>query len=105
MNPSITTTRRSPEALRSAIVGDVVVPGDDSYDAARRPFNLAADLRPAVVVFAESVGDVLRAVQFARSHGIRSDEEVEPDPERRYPSVRSSRACSSRKWRSRAASS
>ena len=59
------------KSLRAAIRGDVFVPGEDGYDEARRAWNLAKDQRPAVVVFPESAAEVARAVQFARSHGMR----------------------------------
>src|SRR5918996_5429415 len=55
----------------SSLAGNVFVPGDDGYDEARRAFDLAADQRPAMVVAAESAADVVRAVQFARSQGMR----------------------------------
>jgi hypothetical protein len=51
--------------------GDVFAPGDPGFDEARRAWDLAADQGPAVVVFAESVVDVVRAVRFARAHGLR----------------------------------
>src|SRR5262249_52924160 len=38
---------------------------------ARRAWDLVADQRPAVIVLAESVIDVVRAVRFARSTGLR----------------------------------
>jgi FAD binding domain len=53
------------------VAGDVFAPGDQGYDQARRAWELAADQRPAVVVFPESVVDVVRAVRFARSQGLR----------------------------------
>jgi FAD/FMN-containing dehydrogenase len=59
------------DTLRAMVAGEVFAPGDQGYDEARRPWDLAADQRPAVVVFAESVVDVVRAVRFARSHGMR----------------------------------
>jgi hypothetical protein len=46
----------------SATGPDVLRPGDARYDAARRAWNLAADLRPAAVVRATSVDDVRAAV-------------------------------------------
>ncbi len=61
----------SPEVLRSGITGDAYVPGDDGYDEARRVWNLAAELRPSAVVFPESPADVVRAVRFAHSRGMR----------------------------------
>jgi FAD/FMN-containing dehydrogenase len=68
-SPSI--VRPTPETTRSALAGDVFVPGDDGYDEARRGWNLAADQRPAAVALAESAADVVRAVRFARSQGMR----------------------------------
>ncbi|MFC5262757.1 FAD-binding oxidoreductase [Kribbella qitaiheensis] len=59
------------EALDSRITGDVVAQGSPGYEDARRAWNLAADQRPAIVVFAESAADVGDAVRFARSHGMR----------------------------------
>src|SRR5919112_1903094 len=71
MNSSNTMTRRTSQPLQSTIAGDVLVPGEDGYDEARRAFDLTGDLRPSVVVLAESAVDVVRAVQFARSLGMR----------------------------------
>jgi FAD/FMN-containing dehydrogenase len=61
----------SPQTVRSSIAADVFVAGEDGYDEARRAWNLAADQRPSAVVFAESAADVVRAVRFARSRGMR----------------------------------
>jgi len=68
---SDTIATSSIDVLRAMVAGDVYGPGDHGYDQARRAWDLAADQRPAVVVFAESVVDVVRAVRFARSHGMR----------------------------------
>jgi FAD/FMN-containing dehydrogenase len=57
--------------LRTAVTGDVFAPGDHGYDQARRAWNLTTDERPAVVVVAESAADVVHAVRFARSRGMR----------------------------------
>jgi hypothetical protein len=61
----------TPETLQASLSGDVFVPGDPGYDEARGAWNLAADQWPAVVVVAESVADVVQAVRFARSQGMR----------------------------------
>jgi FAD/FMN-containing dehydrogenase len=71
MNSSNTITPPTRETLEAMVAGDVFIPGDDGYDQARRAWDLAADQRPAVVVFAESVVDVVRAVRFAASQGMR----------------------------------
>jgi FAD/FMN-containing dehydrogenase len=57
--------------LRTAVTGDVFAPGDHGYDEARQAWNLATDERPAVVVMAGSAADVVHAVRFARSRGMR----------------------------------
>jgi hypothetical protein len=58
-------------ALREALDGEVVVPGDAEWDEARRAWNLAADQRPAAVVYPESVDGVVATVGFAREQGLR----------------------------------
>lgn len=58
-------------ALRDRVAGQVVLPGDDSWDEARQAWNLAADQRPAAVVFPESAEDVVAVVELARELGLR----------------------------------
>ncbi len=71
MSTSNTITQAGLETLMAMVAGDVFVPGDEGYDDARRAWDLAVDQRPAVVVFAESVVDVVRAVRFAGMQGMR----------------------------------
>ncbi|HYF27846.1 MAG TPA: FAD-binding oxidoreductase [Baekduia sp.] len=49
----------------------IVRPADDDYDAARAAWNLAVDQRPAGVVPASTVAEVVHAVRYARDHGLR----------------------------------
>jgi hypothetical protein len=73
MTPTLTVT---PEeiagvgALRDRLDGDLVLPGDDDWDDARSAWNLAADQRPAAVVYAGSAADVAVVVGFARDSGL-----------------------------------
>jgi len=62
---------RDLETLRTAVTGDVFAPSEVGYDEARQAWNLTTDERPAVVVMAESATDVVQAVRFARSRGMR----------------------------------
>src|SRR3954462_13215983 len=48
--------------LRALSRGEVVSPADTSYDEARAAWNLAADQRPAAVVFPENESDVAFAM-------------------------------------------
>jgi FAD/FMN-containing dehydrogenase len=71
MTTSDTLSARDLETLRAAVTGEVFTPGAAGYDQARQAWNLAIDERPAVVVMAESAADVVQAVRFARTHGLR----------------------------------
>jgi hypothetical protein len=58
------------EELRGAAKGQVIGPNDDAYDEARAVYNAMIERRPAVVVRAEGVDDVVAAVNTAREHGL-----------------------------------
>jgi FAD/FMN-containing dehydrogenase len=57
-------------ALRSAMAGTVVVPGDADYDTARRVWNASIDRQPAYVARCAGTPDVVAALAFAREHGL-----------------------------------
>ena len=56
--------------LRSRLRGQLVLPGEPGYDAARTLWNAMIDRRPALVVRALGTADVLATVTFAREHGL-----------------------------------
>ncbi len=58
------------ESLQSAVRGNVVMPADDDYDAARAVFNGMIDKKPAVVIQCQNVNDVISGVNFAREAGL-----------------------------------
>jgi FAD/FMN-containing dehydrogenase len=58
------------DVLRSQVVGDVVAPGDETYNDARKVYNSMIDRRPAVVVRCLNASDVVVAVNFARENGL-----------------------------------
>lgn len=63
----------SPAALRelaARVRGQVIVPGDEEYDTARRVWNALIDKEPAVIVRCKSAADVMGAVTFARTHNL-----------------------------------
>jgi FAD binding domain len=53
------------------IDGRVAAPGDADWDDVRLAWNLAADLRPEAIAFAESAEDVARTVSFAAANGLK----------------------------------
>jgi hypothetical protein len=58
------------EDLRGRLRGELVRPGDPSYDDARQIFNTIFDAHPALIVRCAGVADVVTAVDFARSSGL-----------------------------------
>src|SRR5262249_51469128 len=64
-------TLMSARALRARLQGDLVLPGDESWDESRQAWNLAVDQHPAAVALPETVDDVVAIVDFAREHGLR----------------------------------
>ncbi len=56
--------------LREQLRARIVTPGDDDYDTARAVWNGMTDRRPAAVVQAEHVADVVAAVNFARDEHL-----------------------------------
>jgi FAD/FMN-containing dehydrogenase len=53
------------------LTAPLITPTDDGFDAARMPWNVAVDQRPAAVVAARSADDVAAAVRHAREQGLR----------------------------------
>ncbi|HEY7633656.1 MAG TPA: FAD-binding oxidoreductase [Thermoleophilaceae bacterium] len=56
--------------LAETLSGELILPGDESYDAARQVFNAMHDRRPAAIARCASNADVASAVDFAREHGL-----------------------------------
>ena len=56
--------------LRRVLAGELHVPGEPGYDAARRPLHDTIDPRPAMVVEACGAADVRAAVVAAREHDL-----------------------------------
>lgn len=58
-------------ALRAALDGLVLLPGDAGYDALRLPWNRAVAQRPAAVATPRSAADVVKVVQAGRDVKLR----------------------------------
>ena len=56
--------------LRSAIQGEVILPGDPGYEDARHVWNGMIDRHPSVIVRAAGVDDVPPVIAFARESGL-----------------------------------
>jgi FAD/FMN-containing dehydrogenase len=58
------------QTLASAIRGEIVRPGDATYDDVRRVWNGMIDKRPALIVRCQGTTDVAAAVNFARERQL-----------------------------------
>ncbi|WP_336649107.1 FAD-binding oxidoreductase [Microbacterium sp. MMO-10] len=58
-------------ALGARLHGDLILPDDAEWDAARRAWILSADQRPAAIVVAADEHDVAETVRSARKLGLR----------------------------------
>lgn len=56
--------------LRASLRGELILPEDPTYDAARRIWNANIDKQPALIARCAGVTDVQQAVHFARAHHL-----------------------------------
>ena len=56
--------------FRASMRGQLLVPGQDGYDAARRVWNGAFDKKPALIARCAGAADVSQALKFARAHDL-----------------------------------
>jgi FAD/FMN-containing dehydrogenase len=64
------TFTRDYSLLAARLPGKVYLPSDSQYEEARQAWNLTVDQRPEVIVYVESLEDVVEAVSFARQNGL-----------------------------------
>jgi FAD/FMN-containing dehydrogenase len=57
-------------AFKSALRGEVIVPGDARYDEARKVYNGMIDRRPRLIAKCTDVADVIAAVNFGRDNSL-----------------------------------
>src|SRR5262249_58957843 len=57
-------------AFRAGFRGDVVLPDDEGYDAARAVWNGMIDRRPAAILRPTTADEVAGALRFARDGGL-----------------------------------
>jgi hypothetical protein len=64
---SVTLSRSDVRDLGESLRGNLLLPGHQAYDRARRVWNAQIDKRPALIVQPRGAADVRSAIQFARS--------------------------------------
>ncbi len=58
------------QAFRERFAGDVVQPGDETYDASRAVWNGMIDRRPALILRPTNTDEVVAALRFARDEDL-----------------------------------
>src|SRR5262245_30479156 len=58
------------QQLQTQVQGEVLRPGDEGYDTARKVWNGMIDKRPALIVRCTNLADIIAAVTFAREHNL-----------------------------------
>src|SRR5207237_1409848 len=56
--------------FRASLHGQLLLAGNDGYEQARKIWNGAFDRHPALIARCADRDDVVKAVNFARSHGV-----------------------------------
>ena len=69
-NETITVGDDAVAALRDSLSGNLLTAESADYDEARSVWNAMIDRRPGLIVDCRGEGDVIRAVTFAREHGV-----------------------------------
>jgi FAD/FMN-containing dehydrogenase len=62
--------QKSLEQLQSAFRGELISPGDSSYDSARRIWNASIEKYPGLIARCSGTADVVTAVRFARENNV-----------------------------------
>ena len=58
------------EGFRSSLRGEMLCPGDEGYDEARKVWNAMVDKKPAIIARCAGVADVINSVNFARTNDL-----------------------------------
>ena len=58
------------DGFKARFRGEVLLPGDASYNEVRQIWNATIDRRPALIARCASTDDVVEAVKFARTHDL-----------------------------------
>src|SRR5919198_1718070 len=56
--------------ITTGFAGELLAPGDERYDEARKIWNGAIDRRPALIARCSGVGDIVAALRHARERDL-----------------------------------
>jgi hypothetical protein len=67
---SIAIARADIKLFRASLHGQLLLAGNEGYEQARKIWNGVFDRHPALIARCADSGDVVKAVNFARAHGV-----------------------------------
>src|SRR5438445_8891792 len=70
MSTTETAVKTARREFGAEFEGELIGPGEPSYDEARTLFNAMIDKRPAMIARCGGPADVARVIAFARSHEL-----------------------------------
>src|SRR4026209_933514 len=73
LNTSSTVNKLSGETIndfRKQLTGELLLPGDQGYEDARKVWNGMIDRHPALIARCRNAQDVIHSVNFARTHKL-----------------------------------
>ncbi|HVR28471.1 MAG TPA: FAD-binding oxidoreductase [Thermoanaerobaculia bacterium] len=68
--PRVRLSESAVQRLRAAVRGELIEPEHAAYEEARQVYNAMHDRRPALIVHAAGVADILAVVRFAAEQGL-----------------------------------
>ncbi|MCZ6876400.1 MAG: FAD-dependent oxidoreductase, partial [bacterium] len=66
----VTLRRAAVQELGDSLRGNLLLPGHEAYEEARRVLNASIDKHPAIIVQPKGTADVVNAVDFARESSL-----------------------------------
>lgn len=67
---SVVLEKSQTETLKAQLRGELILPTDKGYNAARKVYNAMINRHPRLIIRCADAGDVMAAVQFAREHEL-----------------------------------
>lgn len=67
---NVVISEEAVEELKQKLRGQLILPGDDTYDEARTVWNAMIDRKPALIVRCAGVADVISGVNFDRNNDL-----------------------------------
>src|SRR5947209_42272 len=67
---AVVLAKEAIETLKASLRGELIQPGDEGYEAARKVYNGMIDKHPALIARCADVADVITAVNFGRENNL-----------------------------------